>query len=106
MVFRGTPTLNENRQDEALDPLVIIEVLSPSTAEYDRENKFRLYRSVPAFTEYFLVEQNEFFVEVYRKQSEGWLLQDYSGLELAIPIKSLGISLPVKEIYRGISLTE
>ncbi|MGB2926384.1 MAG: Uma2 family endonuclease [Limnothrix sp.] len=105
MVFRGAPTLNENRQDEALDPLTIIEVLSPSTAEYDRENKFRLYRSIPTFTEYLLVEQNEFFVEVYRKQSEGWLLQDYSSLDQVIPIKCLDINLPMTEIYRGISLT-
>ncbi|NJN74162.1 MAG: Uma2 family endonuclease [Limnothrix sp. RL_2_0] len=66
-----------------------------------RENKFRLYRSIPAFTEYLFVEQNEFFIEVYRKQSEGWLLQDYSDLEQSIPISFLDINLPMTEIYRG-----
>lgn len=106
MVFRSPPTLNDDRQDEALDPLVIIEVLSPSTAEYDRGNKFRLYRSIPNFTEYLLVEQEETFVEVYRKQNEGWLLQDYSELAETILLKSLNIELPMAEIYRGISFAK
>jgi Uma2 family endonuclease len=106
MVFRSPPTLNGDREDEALDPLVIIEVLSPSTAEYGRGNKFRPYRSIPNFTEYLLVEQEETFVEVYRKQNEGWLLQDFSELAETIFLSSLNIELPMTEIYRGISFTK
>lgn len=103
MVFKQPPTLNGDRQDEVLDPLVIIEVLSPSTAEYDRGNKFRFYRTIPQFSEYLSVEQNEAFVEVYRKQNEGWLLQDYSGLDVTIPLTCINTDLPMTEIYRGIS---
>ncbi len=60
-----------DRLDEVLNPILIVEVLSPSTADYDRQNKFRIYRSIPSFSEYLLVEQDEPFVERYSKQAQG-----------------------------------
>jgi Uma2 family endonuclease len=102
MVFDGEPQLNGDRLDEVLNPILIVEVLSPSTAEYDRQNKFRIYRSIPSFSEYLLVEQDEPFVERYSKQAQGWLLSDSNGLEGAISLESVGIELPITEIYRGV----
>ncbi|QIR37726.1 Uma2 family endonuclease [Tolypothrix sp. PCC 7910] len=103
MVFDGEPQLNDGRLDEVLNPLVIVEVLSPSTADYDRQNKFRIYRSIVSFSEYLLVEQDEPFVERYSKQTQGWLLSEFNGLEVSISLDSVGIELPMAEIYRGIT---
>ncbi|WP_413174884.1 Uma2 family endonuclease [Anabaena azotica] len=100
MVFAGEPQLNENRNDEVLNPTLIIEVLSPSTADYDRKSKFRIYRSISSFCEYLLVEQDEFFIEKYSKQSQGWLLSDFNNLEKSISLESIGVELPIAEIYR------
>jgi Uma2 family endonuclease len=61
-----------------------------------------MYRSIPSFSEYLLVEQNEPFVERYSKQAQGWLLSDFSGLELSISLDSVSIDLPMAEIYRGV----
>lgn len=102
MVFDGEPQLNEGRLDEVLNPIVIVEVLSPSTADYDRQYKFRMYRSIPSFSEYLLVEQDEPFVERYTKQTQGWLLSDFKGLEGSISLESVGVDLPMAEIYRGV----
>ncbi len=102
MVFDGEPQLNGDRLDEVLNPVLIVEVLSPSTADYDRLSKFRMYRSIGSFSEYLLVEQNEPFVERYSKQAKGWLLSDFSGLELSITLDSVSIDLPMAEIYRGV----
>jgi Uma2 family endonuclease len=102
MIFDGEPQLNGDRLDEVLNPLVIVEVLSPSTADYDRQNKFRIYRSIPSFSEYLLVEQDEPFVERYSKQTQGWLLSEFNGLERSISLESVGIELPMAEIYRGV----
>jgi Uma2 family endonuclease len=102
MLFDGEPQLNGDRNDEVLNPLLIVEVLSPATANYDRESKFRMYRSIPSFCEYLLVEQDEPFVERYNKQAQGWLLTDFNGLEPSIALDSLGIELPMAEIYRGV----
>ncbi|MBD2211111.1 Uma2 family endonuclease [Nostoc linckia FACHB-104] len=103
MVFDGEPQLNDGRLDEVLNPLVIVEVLSPYTADYDHQNKFRIYRSIVSFSEYLLVEQDEPFVERYSKQTQGWLLSEFKGLEVSISLDSVGIELPMAEIYRGIT---
>ncbi|MEH2214630.1 Uma2 family endonuclease [Nostoc sp.] len=102
MVFDGEPQLNGDRLDEVLNPVLIVEVLSPSTAHCDRLSKFRMYRSIGSFSEYLLVEQDEPFVERYSKQAEGWLLSDFSSLELSISLDSVSIDLPMAEIYRGV----
>jgi len=102
MVFDGEPQLNGDRTDEVLNPILIVEVLSPSTADYDRHSKFRMYRSILSFSEYLLVEQDEPFVERYGKQAQGWLLSDFSGLEQSISLDSVGMELPMAEIYRGV----
>ncbi|MBW4612936.1 MAG: Uma2 family endonuclease [Desmonostoc vinosum HA7617-LM4] len=102
MVFDGEPQLNAERSDEVLNPTLIVEVLSPSTADYDRLSKFRMYRSISSFREYLLVEQDELFVERYSKQAQGWLLSEFNGLESSISFDSLSIKLPMAEIYRGV----
>ncbi|KAB8331068.1 Uma2 family endonuclease [Scytonema tolypothrichoides VB-61278] len=102
MIFDGEPQLNDERLDEVLNPTLIVEVLSPSTADYDRQNKFRIYRSIPSFREYLLVEQDEPFVERYSKQTQGWLLSEFNDLERSISLESVGMELPIAEIYRGV----
>ncbi|MDJ0796737.1 MAG: Uma2 family endonuclease [Calothrix sp. MO_167.B12] len=102
MIFEGEPQLNDNRNDEVLNPVVIVEVLSPSTADYDRQGKFRIYRTIESFREYLLVEQDEPFVERYSKQAEGWLLSDFNSLEQSIFLESVKVELPMVEIYRGV----
>jgi Uma2 family endonuclease len=103
MVFNGAPQLNEERTDEVLNPALIIEVLSPSTADCDRQSKFRMYRSIKSFREYLLVEQDEPFVERYSKQAQGWLLSEFNALEQSITLESVGVELPLSEIYRGVA---
>ena len=57
MVVKGQPVFTDEKQTGITNPCLIVEVLSNSTGEYDRENKFKLYRSIPSFKEYILVEQ-------------------------------------------------
>ncbi|MEH2152630.1 Uma2 family endonuclease [Nostoc sp.] len=102
MIFDRKPQLNGDRLDEVLNPALIVEILSPFTANCERLSKFRMYRSIESFREYLLVEQNEPFVERYSKQAQGWLLTDFSGLELSISLDSVSIELPMAEIYRGV----
>ena len=59
MVFDEALQFNGDRKDEVLNPVLIVEVLSPSTEEYDRTDKFRMYRSIPSFCEYLLIRQNK-----------------------------------------------
>lgn len=106
MLFDGEPQLNDNRTDEVLNPFLIVEMMSPTTASYDRKNKFRMYRSLLSFSEYLLIEQDEPFVEYYSKQPQGWLLSDYNQLDLSISLNSVNLELPMSEIYRGVKFID
>ena len=114
MVVDGQPQLNGERTDEILNPLVIVEVLSPSTEGYDRGDKFRKYRSLPSFCEYLLVSQTEPYIEHYHKlddssDSEGllqavrWQWQVYDHLDQSILVHSLNVEVPLGEVYRRIN---
>ncbi|MEG4803897.1 Uma2 family endonuclease [Microcoleus sp. ARI1-B5] len=108
MVIDGEPEFNGSRTDEILNPLLIVEVLSPSTEAYDRGEKFRKYRSIASFCEYLLVSQTEPYIEQYhnidRQSSDRWQWQVYDGIDRAIVLHSLNIELPMAEVYRRISL--
>lgn len=103
MIIAGEPLFSDNRNDEILNPCLIIEVLSPSTSGYDRGDKFRYYRSIPQLNQYLLVSQGEILIESYSKTSENnWLLQEYTPARGIISLDSLGISLNIADIYEGI----
>jgi len=103
MLIAGEPLLSDNRNDEILNPCLIIEVLSPSTSGYDRGDKFRYYRSIPQLNQYLLVSQGEILIESYSKTSDNnWLLQEYTPARGIISLDSLGISLNLADIYEGI----
>ena len=104
LVVNGEPEFNDDRTDEILNPLLIVEVLSPSTEAYDRGDKFRKYRSIPSFCEYLVVSQTEPYVEQYLRLEQGdrWQLQTYDQLDQIISLESLKVELPLQEIYRRV----
>jgi Uma2 family endonuclease len=82
-----------------LNPLVIMEVLSDSTEDYDRGTKFRLYRSIPSLQEYVLVAQTEQLVEIFRRNAhERWELYVFSG-KMDVELESVECTLSMAEIY-------
>jgi len=79
---------------------VIVEILSPSTADCDYGGKFALYRGLPSFEEYLLIAQDEPRIEVFRKMPDDrWVLSSYVGLDATVRVESLEIDLPLAEIY-------
>lgn len=107
VVVCGEPQLEDEHFDTLLNPTLIVEVLSKSTARYDRTGKFSDYRSIPSFAEYLLVVQSEYRVEQSAKQSDGrWLLTDFRSLEDVVRLDSIQCSLSLKEIYDKVSLTQ
>ena len=107
MIVNGEAEFNGDRTDEILNPLLIVEVLSPSTEAYDRGEKFRKYRSLSSFCEYLLVSQTEPYIEQYynldRNNNNRWQWQVYDRLEQSIVLHSLNIELPLSETYRRIN---
>ncbi|MFM2429842.1 MAG: hypothetical protein RLZZ511_1055 [Cyanobacteriota bacterium] len=105
MTIVGGLQMLENRTDTVLNPNLIIEVLSDSTKDYDRAEKFRLYRSIPSFTEYLLVDQYSIHVEHLAKNDRGqWVLTDYDDRAAVIELGTIACPLPLTRIYRKIAI--
>jgi Uma2 family endonuclease len=99
-VVCGDLELSSDKQDNVLNPLLIVEVLSPSTEDYDRGKKFELYRTISSFREYLIIHQNRRHIEHYSRQDDGsWLLREYAGNASSAPVDRLGIQLPLSEVY-------
>ena len=91
--------------DTLIEPTVLIEILSPSTRNYDRGEKFRLYKAIPTLKEYVLINAESIQVEIFRLTESGnWLLQEYKNVTDIMEIKCLGISMPLSGIYEGTKL--
>jgi Uma2 family endonuclease len=85
------------------NPVVLIEVLSPSTEAFDRGEKFTHYKSIPSFLEYLLIAQNRKHITHYVKQSErAWLQTEYSDGEV-MQIAALDCELDIDALYSGIN---
>lgn len=89
--------------ETVVNPKVIVEVLSASTEGYDRGEKFDRYRQLDSLEEYVLVSQGTPRVETFWRQAEGtWLFTAVSGREGVARLRSLGIEVPLGEVYGGI----
>ena len=90
-----------------LNPTVIIEVLSPSTKNYDRGEKFMLYRYIPTLREYILVDSEHVHIEAFRlNAAHRWELEEYNSLEDQLHVKAISEIIPVAEIYDGVRIGE
>lgn len=92
-------------EDTATLPIVLIEILSPSTRQYDHGGKFKLYRDIPTLKEFILVDSEAIAIEAYRlNHTNHWELQDYKSVDELFTIPCMAITLPIKEIYDGTKL--
>lgn len=99
-VFCDKPKFHKNRKDVLTNPILVVEVLSPSTEDYDRGKKFTQYRSLPSFKEYVLIAQNEAKIESWYKQEENvWRISNAKGLDSSIYLYSLDIEITLSDIY-------
>jgi Uma2 family endonuclease len=95
----GTPQFEDVQVDTLLNPMLLIEVLSPSTEAYDRGGKFANYRKIPSLREYLLVAQDQPSIERYVRQGEVWILSEATGLEASVPLESIDCVLSLREVY-------
>jgi len=102
-VVCGNVIPSPESRNSVVNPKLIVEILSPSTADFDHGGKFDLYCQLPTFEEYVLIAQDKPKVEVFTKESETrWILTKYDGIEATIRLESLNLDLPAAEIYTGV----
>lgn len=105
-IYCEKPTYYKSRKDVLTNPVLILEVLSNSTEDYDRGKKFTQYRSLPSFKEYVLINQYQAKVESWYKQEENvWRISNAEGLNSTIHLYSLDITIALADIFYLIDFT-
>jgi Uma2 family endonuclease len=103
MVIHNPVELHPGRKDTVTNPLLIAEVLSDSTKDYDRNEKFAAYRTISTFQEYLLIDQYQPYIEQYVKQnSNQWLFTEYSGKNAGVTLSSVPIKIALSDLYENI----
>ena len=106
VVACGEPRFADDVYDTLLNPVVIVEVLSPSTAAYDRGEKFEHYQQLTSLQDYILVSQNRFCVEHYRRQGEQWEHTEFREPEEVMALISIGCEIVSRYIYTRVVVAE
>jgi Uma2 family endonuclease len=106
LIVCGPPEFDpdDKRKHTITNPRAVFEILSPSMEKRDRTTKFDDYRSIDGFAEYVLISQTEPRVESYFRTPDGtWQFDVSVGLETTAVVKSVGIELPLAELYAGVT---
>lgn len=91
--------------DALINPVLILEVLSPTSEDRDREAKFTAYKAIPTFEEYLLVAQDTAHVTHYARQADGkWMREDLTDLSSSVTLASVGCALSLSEIYEDVKV--
>ena len=103
-VVCGEPELLLSRNDTITNPILIVEVLSRSTRNYDRGDKFMFYRALPSLQTYLLVHQDRITVEHYQKMDNSWNFKVYTELTDVIILPALQMELSLARLYNKVNL--
>ncbi|MEH1888283.1 MAG: Uma2 family endonuclease [Nostoc sp.] len=103
IVIKGKPIYEGTGTTTIINPLLIVEVLSNSTKNYDKTDKFKYYRSIPGFQEYIMIDQYSFAVEQFAKQAESqWIFKEYEGEEAVLVLDSIDFKIALRDIYERV----
>lgn len=96
----------EPRRQYLQDPILVVEVLSPSTERHDRRTKVPAYQRIASVEEILLVDSESRYAELHRRQGEQWVIQLIIGDSGVISLASVGGEIPMAELYEGLTFAE
>jgi Uma2 family endonuclease len=106
MVLPKPIELQTGRKDTVINPGFIAEVLSKSTQNYDRSEKFAIYRHIPTFQEYLLIDQYRIHVEHYVKTAVNqWIFSEYDDSNITLSFKTFELQILIADLYENIDFT-
>ena len=102
LIVCGKPELEDDKFDTLKNPSVIFEIISSSTALYDKGRKFFFYQQIPSLMEYIMIDSQKKLIQLGRKQADGsWRFEQISNPNEILNIKTIDSDLPLLEIYFG-----
>jgi Uma2 family endonuclease len=107
MVIQGDPIYTGTGTTTVMNPLLIVEVLSKSTKNYDQGDKFLYYRSISEFREYILIDQARYYIMQYSKTSDGkWWLNEYESPESLLKLNAIEFQINLLDIYERVDFAD
>ncbi|NEP01745.1 MAG: Uma2 family endonuclease [Symploca sp. SIO2E9] len=107
MVVQGQPIYYGSNTTTIMNPLLIVEVLSKSTRDYDQGDKFLHYRSIAEFKEYILIDQTKYHLIQYAKTVEGqWVLTEYESEDSVLTLQSIDFKVAFSQLYKRVNFAE
>ncbi|MBW3572709.1 MAG: Uma2 family endonuclease [Gemmatimonadetes bacterium] len=104
VAYCGEAQFLDGVSDTLTNPVLIVEVLSPSTEAYDRGDKFTHYRPMETLQEYVLVAQDRPLAERFVRHGDSWMFSAFSGLDASLELTSVACTIPLREIYENVDL--
>jgi len=101
-VVCGEAQFARENEMELVNPLLVIEVTSPTSKDIDRGEKMDLYFDVPSIQAYLIIDQHRVCAELSIRADAGWQTTSYEALDEVVPLDALECSLPLTQVYRGI----
>lgn len=104
-IICGDILTKDNDEWNIINPAVLIEVLSPSTRNYDKGEKFGLYRDIASLKEYIIVDSEKVHIEVFRINATGhWELEEYKTINGQLEVRAIGLFISMSDVYEGTKL--
>lgn len=104
-VFKKEVVLQDEEKDTALNPVVLFEILSKATQNYDRGGKFKLYRDIPTLEDYVLISQDDIRIEHFSRSSdERWILKELKRFDDELFLNSINVNIRMSEIFEGLKM--
>ena len=101
----GEIETTDQKFDTITNPAVLIEILSPSTRNYDKGEKFTLYREIDSLQEYILIDSERVMVEKFIRNSDNsWQLTEYKTIEQSFTIETVNLEINLIDIYDGVKI--
>lgn len=96
----GEQKFYQGRRDVIENPILLVEVLSNSTKEYDKNDKFFAYQTIESFKEYLLVSQDKYVIQQYIRQEDGnWKIKATIGIDSTLYLESVDVAVPMRDVY-------
>jgi Uma2 family endonuclease len=95
---------NEPGRQAVIDPILIVEILSPSTERHDRRVKLPVYRQIESVSEVLLIDADSHHAELHRRENDRWIVELVSGAGAMLFLASVGLRISMAELYEGIAI--
>lgn len=107
MVIQGEPIYTGANTTTVMNPLLIAEVLSKSTSNYDQSDKFMYYRSIPEFKEYILINQYQYHVMQYVKTDDSkWIFTELQSESDILTLETIDFQISLSDLYEQVNFTQ